>query len=334
MTKVSDPQTTAEMVARSSYGKLLSILTARTGDLAASEDALAGAFEKALTNWPRDGVPNIPEAWLLTVARRKLIDTARHEQVKAQTLPALQMMLEEITSTRITNIDADFGDDRLKLLFVCTHPAIDENIHTPLMLQTVLGLDAGAIASAFLIKATTMSQQLARAKQKIRRAGIAFSIPEKEHLEERIEAVLGAIYVVFTQGWDDAPQSPAKEQPLITEAIWLGHLLVKLLPNQPEAKGLLALMLYSQSRQHARRSQSRDYIPLEQQDTALWDFGKIEQAEALLSIAAIAKHRGAISWRRPFNPYTRKVVLRERQIGQRLFRFIRICSGSAPASAV
>jgi RNA polymerase sigma-70 factor (ECF subfamily) len=284
-----DPDATAETVARESYGKLLSILSSRTSNIAAAEDALAGAFEKALGSWQKSGTPDNPEAWLLTVAKRSLIDEARHQKVQQESVPALIEVMEDLTHK---SAEAAFPDERLTLLFVCTHPALDQNLHTPLMLQTVLGLEAGAIAKAFLVKPATMSQRLVRAKQKIRDAGIPFSSPPEDQLTERVDAVLNAIYVAFTKGADDAGDGADQTDDLSLEAIWLGYLLVKLMPEHAEAKGLLALMLYHQSRKLARTTTNGDYVPLSEQDVSQWDAQLIHRAEGLLSVAAIAQQPG------------------------------------------
>src|SRR5688572_17279578 len=180
-----------EDAARSSYGRLIAYLSARTRDVAAAEDALADAFLAALDTWPRDGLPEKPEAWLLTAARRRLIDRARHDR-RVRTTSASGLDLVAETSDAAASGD-EFPDERLKLLFVCAHPAIDPAVHTPLMLQTVLGLDAEAIGRALLVAPKTIGQRLVRAKTKIRQTRIAFEIPTADQIPERLEAVLNAI---------------------------------------------------------------------------------------------------------------------------------------------
>src|SRR5260370_5973227 len=190
---------TIERVARESYGRLVAYLSSHTRNVASAEDALSNALVAALTTWPRDGVPQNPEAWLLTAARHSHIDLVRHQQVAVASEPTLLLLREEPTEAVLST---EFPDERLKLLFVCAHPAIDPAMHTPLMLQTVLGLDAARIAQAFLIAPKTMGQRLFRAKTKIRSGGIPFEIPQERDLPERLDAVLEAIYAAFGMGWD------------------------------------------------------------------------------------------------------------------------------------
>jgi RNA polymerase sigma-70 factor, ECF subfamily len=269
-----------ELAARQSYGKLVAFLAARTGDVAGAEDALSEAFTAALAAWPSEGVPRAPEAWLLAVARRKLIDTARRRRTGADAGPTLTLLADELQAAAAAG--ADIPDDRLRLMFACAHPAIDEGVRAPLILQTVLGLDAGAIASAFLISPASMAQRLVRAKRKIRDARVPFRVPEREELGERLETVLDAIYAAFAEGWTDPAGTLARRRDLAEEAIWLGRLLVSLLPDEPEALGLLALMLHAEARRAARRDEAGDFVPLDAQDTKRWDARLIGEAETML----------------------------------------------------
>lgn len=269
----------AERAARFSRGRLLAYLAARTRDVAAAEDALAEAFARALEIWPRDGVPVKPEAWLLTVARHRLADLARHGAVKDAAEPTLRLIGEAERE-----IDA-FPDDRLKLLFVCAHPAIDEGARTPLMLQTVLGLDAARIASAFLVAPSAMGQRLVRAKAKIRAAGIAFVVPEAAELPERLETVLEAIYAAYGSGWGAPGAADARQRDLAEEAIDLARLVTALLPRA-ETFGLLALLLHCEARRRARRTADGRFVPLEEQDIGLWSRPLIVEANRLLARAA------------------------------------------------
>jgi RNA polymerase sigma-70 factor (ECF subfamily) len=272
---------TAEATARRSYGKLVAYLARRTRDVAGAEDALSDAFAAALLDWPKHGIPDRPEAWLTAVARRKAIDAARRRRSSAEAAGHLQLISDELRQLEGAD-GVDIPDERLALMFVCAHPAIDPAIRPPLMLQTVLGFDAATIASAFLISPATMSQRLVRAKHKIREAGIAFQVPERTDLASRLDAVLAAIYAAFAEGWSDPAGTETRRRNLSEEGIWLGRLVASLLPEEPEALGLLALMLHAEARRGARRNGRGDYVPLAEQDPATWDGKLIEEAEALL----------------------------------------------------
>jgi RNA polymerase sigma-70 factor (ECF subfamily) len=274
----------AEAVARRSYGRLVSLLVARTRDVAAAEDALSEAFAAALVDWPEAGVPRTPEAWLLTVARRKWLDAGRRRRSAEQSESHLRLLAEEIEAA--ASGQTPLPDERLPLMFACAHPAIDALVRAPLMLQTLLGFDAAAIGSAFLVSPASMSQRLVRAKRKIREAGIPFQVPEREELAERLDAVLDAIYAVFAEGWSDPAGTDARRRNLAEEGIWLGRLVAELLPEQTEALGLLSLMLHAQARRDARRDGQGDYVPLAEQDPAVWDRALIEEAEGLLARAS------------------------------------------------
>jgi RNA polymerase sigma-70 factor (ECF subfamily) len=271
---------TAEAVARRSYGKLVAFLAARTGDVASAEDALSAAFTAALTEWQVSGIPRNSEAWLMAVARNKLVDAARRRQGSERAAGDLRMMAEELAASAAD--DAYIPDDRLRLMFACAHPAIDPGVRAALILQTVLGFDAATIASAFLLSPDAMSQRLVRAKNKIREAGIPFRLPEREELRERLDSVLEAIYAVFSEGWSDPAGTELRHRNLAEEGIWLGRLVASLLPEEPEALGLLALMLHADARRGARRDAAGEYVPLAEQDVALWNAKFIEEAEALL----------------------------------------------------
>ena len=279
-----DVRETAEAVARASYGKLVAFLAARTRDVAAAEDALAEAFAAALAEWPAKGVPRTPEAWLLTVARRKLIDAARRRQTGAEAEPTLVLLTEELVDAATG--DAPIPDERLRLMFACAHPAIDAGVRAPLMLQTVLGFDAAAIGSAFLVAPSTMAQRLVRAKNRIRDAGIPFRVPEPDEVAQRLDAVLEAIYAAFTEGWADPAGTQPQARNLAEEGIWLGRLVASLLPREPEALGLLALMLHADARRDARRNAAGEFVPLAAQDPARWNGALIDEAEELLRRAS------------------------------------------------
>ncbi|WP_348262546.1 sigma factor [Telmatobacter sp. DSM 110680] len=272
-----DPCDLAEQVARRSYGKLVAFLAATTRDVASAEDALSEAFATALADWPRNGCPQNPEAWLMTVARRKFLDASRSSQRETASDE-----IDEAAAMPFDEESAEIPDRRLGLMFACAHPAIDAAIRAPLMLQAILGLDAARIASAFLISPATMSQRLVRAKNKIRQAGIPLEIPERSQLRARLATVLDAIYAAFAEGWIDAAGTDVARRDLAEEAIYLGRFIVELLPDEPEGLGLLSLMLHAESRRQARRNTDGDYIPLTQQNPTLWNAAMIDEAESLL----------------------------------------------------
>ena len=276
-------QRTTDAVARRSYGKLVAFLAARTKDVAAAEDALAEAFASALADWPLNGCPSNPEAWLLTVARRKMIDAARRRRSGEIATGQLELLTEGLDAAVA---EAAIPDHRLALMFACAHPAIEPGIRSPLMLQVVLGLDAKAIASAFLLSPAAMGKRLVRAKDKIHQAHIPFAIPERKELADRLEAVLDAIYAAFGEGWSDPAGTDIARGDLSAEALFLGRVVTDLLPQEPEALGLLALMLHSQARRRARRNAHGEYVPLSEQDPSLWDSQMIDEAEELLRRAS------------------------------------------------
>jgi len=274
---------TIERVARESYGRLVAYLSAHTRDVASAEDALSDALVAALTTWPQDGVPQNPDAWLLTAARHSFIDLVRHQQVALASEPSLLLLRE---NHKEATLSTEFPDERLKLLFVCAHPAIDPAMHTPLLLQTVLGLDAARIAHAFLVSPATMGQRLVRAKTKIRDGGIRFEVPQERDLPQRLDAVLEAIYAAFGIGWDDMEGVDQRGRELAEEAIWLGRVLLQLMPREAEVRGLLALMLHCEARRRARRGPEGRYIPLSEQDSEQWSLPLIEEAERHLAEAS------------------------------------------------
>lgn len=279
-----------EAIARDSYGRLIAFLAARSGDVIGAEDALSDAFVAALERWPRDGVPQKTEAWLLHVARNRMIDNIRHHRVREKSEVLLRHIAEEAEMAADTS--EHFPDERLKLLFVCAHPAIDVAARTPLMLQTVLGIDASRIASAFLVSPTAMGQRLVRAKNKIRIAAIPFREPEPSEWNERVSFVLDAIYSAYTAGWESLQESGSTLHALAADAIAIGRTLVQLMPDEPEAMGLLGLMLHCEARRGARYTSDGDFVPLDQQDVARWSRPMMEEAEKYLRVAVGYKRPG------------------------------------------
>lgn len=287
----SAARSAVELAVRSAYGRLLATVAARWRDVAAAEDALAEALAAALRTWPADGVPARPEAWLIAAARRRLIDAGRRAAVRERLAPDLTRETERWLA-HAEETDSPLPDQRLALLFVCAHPAIAPDARTPLMLQTVLGLDAARIAGAFALPAATMGQRLVRAKNRIRDAGIGFRVPDVAEWSERLPAVLDAIYAAFGTGWDEVHGADAARGGLAAEAIWLGRALVQLCPDEPEARGLLALMLHCDSRRAARRDAGGRYVPLSAQDPRRWDSQGQAEAEEHLRAAARAGRPG------------------------------------------
>jgi RNA polymerase sigma-70 factor (ECF subfamily) len=279
-----------EATARNSYGRLVAFLAARSGDVAGAEDALGDAFVAALERWPVDGVPQKPEAWLLHVARNRLIDAVRRNQVRQKSEMFLRQIAEEAQAVAARH--DHFPDERLKLLFVCAHPAIDAAARTPLMLQTVLGVDAARIASAFLVSPAAMAQRLVRAKNKIRDAAIPFRVPDPAEWNERVSFVLDAIYSGYTAGWESLSEGGSTLHALAADAIAIGRTLVQLMPVEPEAHGLLALMLHCEARRAARFTSDSEFVPLDQQDTGRWSQPMIDEAEKHLVAAAAFKRIG------------------------------------------
>ncbi len=282
------PATAAvESAARDSYSQLITYLAVRAGgDLAGAEDALSEAFLAALRQWPLEGIPGNPNAWLLHSARRKLIDGQRRSHTRRKMEDAVSHAIE--TGVRDSEHGTEFPDERLKLLFVCAHPAIDAAARAPLMLQNVLGLDAERIASVFLTSPAAMSQRLVRAKTKIRDARIPFRIPERPEWNERLGFVLDAVYAAYTAGRNSCEETGDS---LAEEALWLARALVHLVPDEPEALGLLSLILHN----HARRDAwvvGGIYVPLPDQDTGRWDRAMQQDAEAMLQRASEWKSPG------------------------------------------
>ncbi|MCX7357642.1 MAG: RNA polymerase subunit sigma-70 [Alphaproteobacteria bacterium] len=282
------PQATAERVARESYGRLLAMLAARTRDVAAAEDALADAFAAALLAWPRGSIPDSPEAWLFAAAKRKLIDAARRAKTAHDGEGHIVLAIEELES----EVAARIPDQRLGLMFACAHPAIDESVRTPLMLQAVLGFSAERIGAAFFVEPTAMGQRLVRAKKKIRDAGIAFEVPNPATWHARFTAVLDAIYAAYGSGWSDPLGADPERRGLAEEAVWLARVLVSQVREEPEPLGLLSLMLHLEARRPARRDRDGSFVPLDEQDVSLWRRDLILEAETHLRAASALQRPG------------------------------------------
>lgn len=276
-------------MARESYGRLLAWLVARGRDIAAAEDALADAFAAALATWPRDGVPERAEAWLLTAARRRLTDAARRRHTSGAAIPDLLRLSEEAMHPA----DPDrIPDHRLALMLACAGPEVAPAARAALMLQCVLGLGAARIAAAFLVSPAAMGQRLVRAKRRIAASGARFELPGRAELAARLPSVLEAIYAAYATGTGD----PADGGALAGEALWLARICAGLAPDQPEALGLAALLLHVEARRSAGRDDLGRYVPLAAQDPSEWDAPMQAEAEALLRQAAALGAPGRFQW--------------------------------------
>lgn len=282
---MSEGAAAAERVARESYGRLVARLAWQWRDLAAAEDALADAFAAALRHWPERGVPDAPEAWLAAAAQRRLLHQARHTRLTQD--PRVTVLLDDAEPEAPER--QAVPDARLQLMFVCAHPAIAANVHAPMMLQAVLGLEAKVIASAFLVSPAAMAQRLVRAKAKIREAGLRYETPEARELPERLAAVLEAVYAAYTLG-RHAPDSPAGD--LREEALFLARLTAQLLPSQAEVWGLLALLLHAEARRAAQFDAKGRFVPLQAQNPTGWNDDLIREAEGALWTAARLRQPG------------------------------------------
>ncbi|NNE88864.1 MAG: RNA polymerase sigma factor [Silicimonas sp.] len=277
-----------ETLMREDRGRLLAALIRTLGDFDLAEDALLDATERALIHWARSGLPDRPDAWLLQVARRAAIDRIRKGRRLAARAPDIAQLMEEDAETRMNDTE-DIPDERLRLIFTCCHPALEEKTRVALTLRTVGGLTTREIARAFLDTDTAMGQRLSRAKAKIGVAAIPYVVPERSEWDARLSSVLTVLYLIFNEGWTAGQGDVPIRLSLCDEAIWLARLMAHLAPEEPEIEGLLALMLLTHARSGARAHKDDRFIPLDEQDRSLWNAELITEGLALLQ-TAMARH--------------------------------------------
>ena len=289
----NDARAAVDHIYRTESRRVFATLVRLLGDFDRAEDALQEAFRAALEQWPRDGVPANPRAWLVSAGRFKLIDAIRRD-VRFDALDDEQDFADPNTLDGVTLADDAVEDDRLRLIFTCCHPALAPDVQVALTLREVCGLTTEEIANAFLTPAPTLAQRIVRAKSKIRDARIPYHVPAANELAERLEAVLRVVYLVFNEGYAASSGDSLTRHDLSSEAIRLGRLVLALVP-EPEARGLLALMLLTESRRTARTAVSGDLILLEDQDRSQWNRECIAEGIALVSQALPSRRAGLYS---------------------------------------
>ncbi len=271
---------------REEFGRILATVIRAIGDFELAEDAVQEAFAAALEQWPRDGMPENPRAWIVGVARNKAIDRIRRQTRFSERSDEVRRMIENERDSSMTSVtDSSIPDERLSLIFTCCHPALAPEAQVALSLRTLCGLTTDEIARAFLVPPVTMAQRLVRAKRKIAAVKIPYETPPRERLAERLDAVTTVVYLVFNEGYSATAGSSLIRRELASEAIRLGRLLVELMPDEPEPRGLLAMMLLHDARREARVDAAGEMVLLEDQDRALWDRTKIEEGLAQAKIA-------------------------------------------------
>lgn len=276
-----------EHLARTDWGRLLAALIADLRDMQLAEECLQDALESALQHWARNGLPRRPRGWVLQVARRRAIDRIRRDRNFARKQADYQYLLElDATSPADQTPETHpIPDERLRLIFTCCHPALPSQAQIALTLRTLCGLSTRQIARAYVVSEQTMAQRLVRAQQKIKRAGIPYNVPEADQWPERLQSVLTVIYLIFNEGYTASDQDAEERRPLMTEAVRLTRIMLKLRPEEPEIMGLLALILLHQSRAATRVDADGGMIPLSDQDRNAWDRDLIAEGLAMIQSA-------------------------------------------------
>lgn len=287
MAALADGQAAVDEAFRANWGRVVAYLIYVTGDWDLAEECAQDAFERAIARWPRDGIPSSPAAWLKTTARNRALDRMRRDTVGEAKLR--EVAVTGPAARHDDDNDSGIDDDRLRLMFTCCHPALPVEAQVALTLRTLAGLTTPEIARAFLLPQETMAKRLTRAKRKIVEARIPYRVPDAHHLQERLRAVLAVIYALFNEGYGASTGDELIRKELCSEAIRLGRLLAELMPDEPEALGLLSLLLLQDSRRQARIDGEGELVTLADQDRALWDRAGIGEACMLLDRAM--RHR-------------------------------------------